>query len=269
MHVSSSTAMPAPARSGSTSTAQPETASASETASPSVSVARVDPAERDARLQTYLKALGAPLKMGQDASRIAEALVSTLQTLMKERPDLATASFDFKSADGALQVVSQDLSEADRQWLEDKLNANADLRDAAAQFHDDAVTGYTLWANADGNTLTAEQSDAVSRKADDLTGFMTLFSKLGADAAKGMFTDGAYVAPDGSRVGFGQDPTTAEGFLSFARSAKTLADGTARWIAPDGGTHYGVLRSDLFANDRVIPNFFPKPGDGLGLSRTV
>lgn len=250
-------------------TAQAGVGTAPGDANASIDIARVDPTERDARLQTYLRALAAPLKMGQHASHIADALVSTLQALVKQRPDLATASFDFKSADGAQQVVSHDLSEADRQWLENKLNANAELRGAAAQFHDDAVTGYTLWASADGDTLTAEQSDAVSRKADDLTGFMTLFTKLGADAARGMFTDGAYYAPDGSRVGFAQEPTTAEGFLSFARNAKTLAAGTARWIAPNGRTHFGVLRNDLFANERMMPHFFPEAKTGLGFTRTV
>jgi hypothetical protein len=231
-----------------------------------VTITRADSPENAARLQKYLQALGAPLKMGQDASRVAASLVSTMQSIVQERPDLASASFDFKSNQGSLEVVSPDLSAADREWLQDKLNANADLLDAVAQFHDDAVAGYTLWANASGTTLTQEQSDAVARKADDLTGFLKLFSKLGADAAKGMFRDGAYYAPDGSRVGFGQDPTTAAGFLSFMRSAKTLSEGSAKWVAPDGRAYFGVLKSDIFVNDRVIPNFFPDPGNTLGVS---
>lgn len=248
-----------------TSVAQRSAASA--TPSAPLSIARADSPENAARLQQYLQALAAPLKMGQDASRMADALVSTMQSIVKERPDLATASFDFKSNQGSLEVVSQDLSSTDKAWLESRLNANADLLDAAAQFHDDAVAGYTLWADASGTALTPAQSDAVARKADDLTGFLELFSKLGADAATGMFSDGAYYAPDGSHVGFDQDPTTAEGFLSFMHSAKTLAEGTAKWVAPDGKAHFGVLKSDIFANDRVMPHFFPGSANALGISQ--
>lgn len=264
VQVSSSTVTPAAVSTVATSLSQRSAASAMPDTS--VTVARADSAENAARLQKYLQALGAPLKMGQDASRMADALVSTMQSIVEERPDLATASFDFKSDQGSLKVVSQDLSATDREWLEGKLNQNTELLDAAAQFHDDAVAGYTTWASASGQTLTPEQSDAVARKADDLTGFLKLFSNLGADAAKGMFRDGAYYAPDGSRVGFEQDPTTADGFLSFMRSAKTLSEGSAKWVAPDGKTHFGVLKSDIFANDRVIPNFFPDQKSALGIS---
>lgn len=266
MQVSSSTATPIAAPTATTSLAQRGAASA--TPGAAVSITRVDPGNT-ARLQQYLQALGAPLRMGQDASRMADALVSTMQSIVKERPDLAATSFDFKTNQGSLEVVSQDLSSADKAWIEGKLNANAGLLDAATQFHDDAVAGYASWASASGTPLTPEQADAVSRKADDLTGFLTLFSNLGADATKGMFSDGAYYAPDGSRVGFGQDPTTADGFLSFMHSAKTLSEGSAKWVAPDGSAHFGVLKSDIFANDRVIPNFFPDQGSSLGISKTV
>jgi hypothetical protein len=243
--------------------------SAASQASPSISISPVDPALNEARLQKYLRALGAPLRMGQDASHIADALVSTMQSIVQERPDLANAPFDFKTAGGALQVVAPDLSATDRQWLEATLNANTRLLSATAQFHDDAVAGYTQWASASGHSLTPEESGAVERQADDLTGFLTLFQNLGASAAKGMFSDGAYYAPDGSRVGFDQAPTTANGFLSFIQSAKTLAAGSARWIAPDGSAHYGVLKNDIFANAQVIPHFFPNLRDGLGVSEVA
>lgn len=269
VQVSSSTVTPASMPTAPTSLAQ--RSAASETPA-TVTITRADSPENTARLQQYLQALGAPLRMGQDASHMADALISTMQSIMKERPDLATTSFDFQSNQGSLEVASKDLSSADQAWIEGKLNANTALLVAAAQFHDDAVAGYTSWANASGNPLTPEQSDAVARKADDLTGFLQLFSKLGADATKGMFSDGAYYAPDGSHVGFEQDPTTAAGFLSFMHSAKTLADGSARWVAPDGQAHFGVLKSDIFANDRVIPNFFPgqeSQVSPLGISKTA
>lgn len=232
------------------------------------SITRSQSPESDTRLQQYLQALAAPLKMGQAASGVADALVSTMQSIVTQRPDLSNASFDFKLNHGALEVVSDSLSSADKQWVQDKLNANTSLVDAAKQFHDDAVDGYSQWATASGEPLTADQSAAVSTKADNLTGFLTLFSKLGDDATKGMFSDGAYQAPDGTNVSFGQDATTAAGFLSFKKSADTLADGTATWVAPDGRAHTGVLKSDIFANDRIVPNFFPEI-ETVGLSKMV
>lgn len=258
-----SVVVPWPAATDATRLAQ---RSAASEASPSISISPVDPALNEARLQKYLQALGAPLRMGQDAAHIADALVPTMQSIAQERPDLANAPFDFKTAGGVLQVVAPDLSAIDRQWLEATLNANTSLLSATAQFHDDAVAGYAQWASASGHTLTPEESDAVARKADDLTGFLTLFANLGASAAKSMFSDGAYYAPDGSRLGFDQAPTTANGFVSFIQSARTLAAGSANWRAPNGSVHYGVLKNDIFGNDQVIPHFFPNRGDGLGIS---
>jgi hypothetical protein len=203
-----------------------------------VTVSPADSPEARGRLDKYLAALGAPLKMGHDASRMASALVSTMQSIVLERPDLATASFDF---------------------------SNTGLVDAAKRFHDDAVEGYALWSNADGNPLTQHQLEAVGQKADDLTGFLELFSKLEADAAKGMFSDGAYYAPSGARFRLDHDPKTAIGFLALMQSAQVLSEGTAKWVAPDGDVHHFVLKRDLFANARVMPNFFPSDANTLGL----
>ena len=162
MQVFRSVVAPWPAATDATRLAQRSAASQASQASPSISISPVDPALNEARLQKYLRALGAPLRMGQDASHIADALVSTMQSIMQERPDLANASFDFKTAGGALQVVAPDLSAADRQWLEATLNANTRLLSATAQFHDDAVAGYTQWASASGHSLTPEESGAVA-----------------------------------------------------------------------------------------------------------
>jgi len=228
----------------------------------------VSPAATEARgrLDKYLAAMGAPLRMGRDASRMASALVSTMQSVVLDRPDLAAASFDFKLDHGALKVTSSELASDDKAWLEEALNANTGLVDAARRFHDDAVEGYSLWSSADGNPLAEDQLQAVGQKVDDLTGgFLELFSKLEADAATGMFSDGAYYAPDGARFRLDHDPGTAIGFLAFMQSAQVLSEGTAKWVDPDGGTHLFNLKGDLFANARVIPHFFPSGANTLGL----
>lgn len=231
-------------------------------------IVAIDPSDHT-RLNKYLEAMGAPLHMGQDASSAAHALVSTMQSIIIERPDLATASFDFRLDHGTLKVVSGDLNAADKAWLEAKLNGNAGLVDAATAFRDDAVKGYALWADANGHPLTDEQLDAVSQRAENLTGFLQLFSNLGADMAQRMLDDGAYYAPDGAHVSFDQSPKTAIGFLAFMQSAEAVSDGSARWAAPNGTTHYGVLKADVFANNRVIPNFFPSGADSLGVNETA
>lgn len=80
-----------------------------------------------------------------------------------------------------------------------------------------------------------------------------------------MFSDGAYRAPNGARVGFDHDPKTALGFLAYMQNAKVLADGTAQWVDPRGDTHLFNLKGDLFANAQVMPNFFPSDAPTLGL----
>jgi hypothetical protein len=223
-------------------------------------------AETRGRLDEYLAAMGAPLRMGHDASRMASALVSTMQSIVLERPELATASFDFNLDHGTLRVTSSELDPDDKAWLEEALNANSGLVDAARRFHDDAVEGYSLWSSADGNPLAEDQLQAVGQRVDDLTGgFLELFSKLEADAATGMFSDGAYYAPDGARFRLDHDPATAIGFLAFMQSVQVLSEGTARWVDPEGSTHLFNLKGDLFANARVMPHFFPSGAHTLGL----
>ncbi|WP_321843664.1 hypothetical protein [Paraburkholderia bannensis] len=253
---------------------------ASSTASPdsstAIAVSAVNPADHS-RIDKYLSALGAPLKMGADAENIANALVPVMQSLIKERPDLANADFDFSSSDGSIAVTSNSMSAADQSWLQGKLNGSASLVQAVKSFHDDAVAGYATWADADGNPLSETDTAVASKQADKLTSFMSLFAKLGSEAQSSLMKDGTYhIGVNGtnsssSTLNLGQDPGNATGFLSFMKSVQAAKDGTATFTSSSGHTSYGVLQMNIFGVDSTaIPHFFP-PTDthSLGIDETV
>lgn len=208
------------------------------------------------RLDKYLQALGAPLAMGADAQNIANALTLSMKSIVSERPDLANAHFDFQSSNGSIQVVSQALSASDKNWIQGKLNDNSNLVQAVESFHDDVVAGYATWSEADGSPLTQAQSDAVSKKADGLVSFLSLFQSLGNDAARHQMKDGAYKRSDGATMNLAQDPTTAAGFLEFNKSAQASTNGTFSFTSNSGHTLHGS-QLNIFDNDSVMPNFFP------------
>jgi hypothetical protein len=239
-------------------------------AAPALTISAVDPRDHT-RLDQYLQALGAPLLMGAAASDIANALVPVMQSVIRERPDLAHAQFDFASSNGAISVTSNTLNDADKTWLQNKLNAHGALVQSVQSFHDHAVSGYETWANADGNPLSPAESDAVSKQADTLTGFMDLFRNLGASAQGYLMRDGTYRTPSGATLDLSQDPGSAAGFLNLMDSVRSAADGTATFTTSSGTTTYGVLRMNIFEmNSSAMPHFFPPSGTrSLGVHETA
>jgi len=220
---------------------QKQAASSDGTGAAPLTVTALDSSVISARLAKYMDAIGAPLKMGSDARDIANALVSTMQSVLSQRPDLANAHFDFQSSNGSIQVVSKSLSSDDKSWVQGKLNSNADLVQAVSTFHDDAVVGYASWADADGSPLTQAQLDDVSKEADGLVGFLGLFKSLGSDAQQYQMKDGIYTTSDGSPINLAQEPTTAAGFLAFNKSAQASANGTFSFTSNSG--HRPVRRA--------------------------
>lgn len=136
-----------------------------------------------------------------------------MQSVVSERPDLANAHFDFHSSNGSIQVTSKDLSASDISWLQGQRNGNTSLVASVKAFHDDAVSGYAKWSEADGTPLTASQSDAVSARADGLGGFMSLFQSLGQDAQKYQMKDGDYKLADGSKTNVFQNTSVIPNFF--------------------------------------------------------
>jgi len=236
---------------------QKQAASSDGTAAAPLTVTALDSSVISARLAKYMDAIGAPLKMGSDARDIANALVSTMQSVLSQRPDLANAHFDFQSSNGSIQVVSKSLSADDKSWVQGKLNSNAELVQAVRTFHDDAVAGYASWADADGSPLTQAQLDDVSKEADSLVGFLDLFKSLGSDAQQYQMKDGIYTTSDGSPINLAQDPTTAAGFLAFNKSAQASANGTFSFTSNSGHVLYGAQLNIFAMNSPAIPHFFP------------
>jgi len=211
------------------------------------------------RLDDYLQAINVtPGRMAADAAAIARTLVPAMQSLIQQRPDLASVQFDFVRDNGMIKVISDNVDSSDQEWLQGQLNGNAALVREVNAFHDDAVAGYAGFAKADGRPLDSEQSADASRQADKLTGFMSLFRNLGAAAQRGLLdtTDATYYAPDGTQLDFDQAPNAA-GFLAFMHSARTAGDGTATLVTPSGKSMAGILKADVFGNLDVMPTFLP------------
>lgn len=244
-------------------------ASGDETAILPLTVTAIDPQD-PTRLDKYLKAITTPMTLGEDAQNVASALVPTMQEVVSERPDLAHAHFDFKSSNGAIQLVSKDLNADDKSWLQGKLNGNTALVQAVKTFHDDAVAGYASWADADGSPLTQAQLDEVSKEADGLVGFLDLFKNLGSDAQQYQMKDGTYTTTDGSPINLAQDPTTAAGFLAFNKSAQASANGTFSFTSNSGRVVSGGRMNIFEINSPALPRFLP-PSDTttLGFNATV
>jgi hypothetical protein len=212
--------------------------------------------------------LGLHMKLGSDAQTVGTALVSSMQSLIFQRPDLANAQFDFQSADdGSIKVTSSTLSDSDKTWLQGLLNSNSGLVQAVKSFRDDAVASYSAAAEATGMTASQDQMDAVSAKADSI-GFMQLFKQMGADASQTLDSSSTYFAPNGAKIDPSQDPGSAVGLLNFMQGAQSLNAGTAK--AVDNGTGrivYGTKMS-VFENSDALPSFLPTDSTSLGMHVT-
>lgn len=233
-------------------------------------------AKAQERQAIYNQAISTPLRLGQDASNIANALISTMQSVVLERPDLANAQFGFKSDNGTIQVVSDTLSQRDKTWLQNKLNGNSRLVQAVKTFHDHTVRGYADWAKLDGQPLTQSQTAAVNKKADNQTNFMQLFERVATETKKNMANDaGTYHTPDGAKIDFSTQPSNAISFLSFMQSADAVANGATTDIPNvtlNGVTRtiHGHWKENIFANDAVMPHFAPPLGiKSLGINETA
>ena len=226
-----------------------------------------------ATLAKYQQALDSNARTGQDTQAVATALDSSMQQLILQRPDLANAQFDFQSDNGAIKVSSCTLSDSDRAWLQNLLNSNGSLVQAVQSFHNDLVGGYAAWANADGNPLTDALSNAISKQADGLVSFMSLFKKMGAGSKIPNADDKDIYALNGAKIDLTQDPGSAVGFLSFMQSAQAVANGADVAKTPVGN-FYGTEKFNIFEQNLSdswaiqIP-FFPFDATSLGMHETA
>ncbi|MCC8393173.1 hypothetical protein LJ656_11280 [Paraburkholderia sp. MMS20-SJTR3] len=249
---------------------QNSTATDGISASSVASMTAIDTQQTSDRVSKYLNAMTINSRTGADAQDVATALVSSMQALVLQRPDLANAQFDFQSDNGSIKVISNSLSNSDKTWLQNLLNNNGSLVQAVNVFHNDAVGGYSAWADADGTPLTDAQSRAVSKHADGMVSFMRLFQQMGSTGAQAMFKDGSYYAPDGAKIDLTQNTGSAVGFLSFMHSAQAMANGTDEYVGPGGHSLFGAAKFNVFElNASAVPNFYPTHATSLGVHETA
>jgi hypothetical protein len=213
--------------------------------------------------------LGLQMKLGADAQTVGTALVSSMQALISQRPDLANAQFDFQSAgDGSIKVTSNSLSDNDKTYLQNLLNGNSGLVQAVQSFHDDAVARYSAAADAARTTVSQDDIDAVSARANTI-GFMQLFSQMGADASRTLGTHSSYFAPNGAKIDLSRDPGSAAGWLDFMQGAQSLDDGTAKAVDNNSGRVMYGTKMNVFADSDAVPNFLPAEITSLGMHVTT
>jgi len=199
-------------------------------------------------LDAWVAALDAAWARGRDLESVSRNLQLTLKQVVLERPDLADKSFDFKTRDGLIQVVSSDMSPDDRQWLQDQLNANGALLNATQNFHDHTVTNFIQNNKAFvGKALSTADVQAASDWADQQFSFMNLLS---ADVAQPLNSNYRQSPGDivtdsaGRKVELTENPHTANGLISFMDKINEMQAGPIHYTSKKNGHVDRVLLND-------------------------
>jgi hypothetical protein len=197
----------------------------------------------------WSQAFKAYTSRGKDLEDIAKALVGSMVDLMRERPDLAKARFDFVADNGKIRVVSAQLNAHDRAWLEQKLNSNTALKPAVQQFHDDAVATFALTRKANGHPLDETQLKAVGKSVDGMYRFMDLLENVADGIRKDYRPDPGFYYRDasGAKLTFDPDPLNATGLLHFVKRIQSLESGPLTTVMRKSGHTYAVRFNDPFA----------------------
>jgi hypothetical protein len=228
-----------------------QAATATDATTSPVTLTAVDPQVASARLAKYIHATDTNFHTGEDAKNVANA------------------QFDFHLDNGSIQVTSGSLSDSDKTWLQNLLNGNSALVQAANTFRRDAVGGYSERAEADGNPVTKAQSDALGQQVDQTTNFMQLFQQISAKGAKFVSTGGGTLyASNGAKMDFSQSPGNAVGFLAFMQSTTALESGADKYVESNGRVSYGAFRGDMFAQS-MVPDFYPSRTTSIGVHETA
>jgi len=242
---------------------------ASHTGTSTATVQKAPPASESPTLKAALGGLGKQAKLQSDLQDVAAALVPSMQQIIDERPDLAMSSFDFQSDNGSIRVTSSSLSDSDKAWLQQTLNANQGLVNAVQIFHDDATSSYALWAQADGQSLSSSDTAKVSQLADKTFSFMDMFQKASTSTLQNMDPNATYTAYDGATINFHQSVNSPLSFLVFQKSNESILNGTDK---STNGSHvqYAAMKGNIFSGSGIIPGFGPSMSShSVGLDTTA
>lgn len=216
------------------------------------------------------KAMALQGKLASDLQSVVDALTASMRKVVEDRPDLALSSFDFQSNHGAIKVISVSLSDHDKAWLEQTLNANSSLVDAVKAFHDDAANSYALFAGATGQPVSASDADQLSTLTDRSFNFMGMLQNASRAMLQAMDSHGRYVTANGATIDFHRPVNSALDFLVFQKSERAIRDGTSTYSSVSGRMSYGTIKGNVFSIGAVIPSFLPDAGArGLALNATA
>lgn len=189
--------------------------------------------------------------IGKDTKVLADTVTDAFKTILAARPDLADAQFDFVSDKGGIKVVSSSMSRADKQWLEDQLNANQALVDAVNGFNTDLGTlvkaNATLDALNDPSGQQASAAKAATGKIDGSVRFLSLLQSVVYEASKsGWDRNATYTDTQGRPIDLaGARTTSLAGMIDAKRQLDALQNGSIVTQLKDGRVFYArVTQSD-------------------------
>lgn len=199
-----------------------------------------------------MKQFRAIAQVGQDTQALTGTVAAAFKSILARRPDLANAQFDFVSDGGKLKVVSDDLSDRDRKWLETQLNANSVLVNQVQQFNTDMVSAYDgapqVVANGTSLRDTGLQYKNVAGAIDGSVKFLSMIQQVANKAGQtGWFKDATYTDAQGGTIDLAKARTTSlAGMIDTARQLDALISGTIVTHLGNGQTAYGVINPGLF-----------------------
>ncbi|WCM25993.1 hypothetical protein NDN01_18475 [Sphingomonas sp. QA11] len=199
-----------------------------------------------------MKQFRAIAQVGQDTQALTGTVTAAFKSILAQRPDLADAQFDFVSDGGKLKVVSNDLSDSDRKWLEGQLNANTTLVNQVQQFNTDMVSAYdgTQQVVANGTSLreTGQQYQNVAGAIDGSVKFLSMIQQVANKAGEtGWFNDATYTDAQGGAIDLAKARTTSlAGMIDTGRQLDALVNGTIVTHLGNGETSYGVTNPGAF-----------------------
>jgi len=199
-----------------------------------------------------MKQFRAIAQVGQDTQALTRTVTAAFKSILAQRPDLADAQFDFVSDGGQLKVVSNDLSDSDRKWLEGQLNANSALIDRIQQFNADMVSAYdgAQQVVPSGTSLrdTGQHYQNVAGAIDGSVKFLSMIQQVANKAGQtGWFNDATYTDAQGGAIDLAKARATSlAGMIDTARQLDALVNGTIVTHLGNGQTDYGVTNPGVF-----------------------
>lgn len=220
--------------------------------------------------------------VSQDTQALVGTVTSAFTGILAQRPDLAAAQFDFVSEEGKLTVVSNELSDSDRKWLEDQLNGDTTLVNQMRQFNTDMVSAYdgTQQVAVSGTSLreTGQQYQDVADAIDGSVKFLSLINQVANKAGQsGWFKDATYTDENGGAIDLAKARATSlAGMIDTGRQLEALVTGSIVTHLGNGQTVYGVsnpgvfLSAGPFAATGLSAALVPSAGSsGWSLRRTA